>query len=152
MWNSLLFNKFLWNTKLEIISERLTRDLIIRPTRSSANFFFSSLISAPFFQRNINIVTLLYIFFWLYYFLFIFCRAVTWEKNEQNEHNSNGFYKFNVYRKRTKLSSPWTNKTPERYKQNTINDDLHLSKRISSNFDKEINLIKETLRLPITFH
>ena len=114
--------------------------------------FLCQLPYFTFFQRNFNIVTLLYIFFCLYCFLFIFYRAVTWEKNEQNEHNSNGFYKFNVYRKRTKLSSPWTTKTPKRYKQNTINDDLYLSKRISSNFDKEINLIKETLRLPITFH
>ena len=34
-------------------------------------------------------------------------------------------------------------KTPKRYKRNTINGDLHRSKRISSNFDKEIPLIKE---------
>ena len=53
--------------------------------------------------------------------------------------NINGTYKFNVYRKNTKLSSPWTSKTPKRYKRNTINGDLHRS----SNFDEEIPLIKE---------
>ena len=30
--------------------------------------------------------------------------------------NINGTYKFNVYRKNTKLPSPWTSKTPKRYK------------------------------------
>ena len=51
--------------------------------------------------------------------------------------NINGTYKFNVYQKNTKLFSPWTSKTPKRYKRNTVNGDLHRSKRISSNFDKE---------------
>ena len=59
--------------------------------------------------------------------------------------NINGTYKFNVYWKNTKLLPPWTSKTPKRYKRNTINGDLHRSKRISSNFDKEIPLIKEKL-------
>ena len=57
--------------------------------------------------------------------------------------NINGVYKFNVYQKDTKLPSPWTSKTPKRYKQNSIKGDLHHSKRISSNFDKEVPLIKE---------
>ena len=57
--------------------------------------------------------------------------------------NINGTYKFNVYWKNTKLPSPWTSKTPNRCKRNTINGDLHHSKRISSNFDEEIHLIKE---------
>ena len=52
--------------------------------------------------------------------------------------NINGAYKFNVYRKNTKLPSPWTFKTPFRYKRNTVNGDLHHSKRISSNFDEEV--------------
>ena len=38
-----------------------------------------------------------------------------------------------------------TSKTPKRYKQNTINGDLHRSKRILSNSDEEIPLIKENL-------
>ena len=57
--------------------------------------------------------------------------------------NINGIYEFNVYWKNTKLLSPLTSKTPKRYKRNTINGDLHRSKRISSNFDEEIPLIKE---------
>ena len=55
----------------------------------------------------------------------------------------NGAYKFNVYQKNTKLHSPWTSKTPKHYKRKTINGDLHCSKRISSNFDKEKPLMKE---------
>ena len=57
--------------------------------------------------------------------------------------NVNGTYKFNVYRKNKKLLSPRTSKTPKRYKRNTVNGDLHRSKRISSKFDEEIPLIKE---------
>ena len=57
--------------------------------------------------------------------------------------NIDGTYKFNVYRKNTKLPSLWTSKTPKRYERNTVNGDLHRSKRISSNFDEEIPLIKE---------
>ena len=34
---------------------------------------------------------------------------------------------------------------PKRYKQNTINGNLHHSKRISSNFDTEIPLLKENV-------
>ena len=34
--------------------------------------------------------------------------------------NINCTYKFNVYRKNTKLPSPWTSKTPKRYKWNTL--------------------------------
>ena len=59
--------------------------------------------------------------------------------------NINGADKFNVCQKNTKLPSPWTSKTPKRYKRNTINGELHRSKRISSNFDKEIPLIKEKI-------
>ena len=57
--------------------------------------------------------------------------------------NINGTYKFNVYRKNTKLPSPWTSKTAKRCKRNTVNGDLYRSKSISSNFDEEIPLIKE---------
>ena len=37
----------------------------------------------------------------------------------------------------------WSPKLQKRYKRNTINGNLHRSKRISSNFDEEIPLIKE---------
>ena len=55
----------------------------------------------------------------------------------------NGAYKFNVFRKNAKPLSPGTFKTPKHYQRNTINDDLHRSKRILSHFDQEIPLIKE---------
>ena len=55
--------------------------------------------------------------------------------------NINGTYKFNIYWWNTKLPSPWTSKIPKRWNAN--NGDLHLSKRISSNFDEEIPLIKK---------
>ena len=57
--------------------------------------------------------------------------------------NINGFYKFNFQRKSIKLKLPWTSKNLKRYKQNTINDDLHRSKRILSKLDEEIPLIKK---------
>ena len=60
--------------------------------------------------------------------------------------NINGTYKFKVYRKSINLPSPWTSKTPKRYKRNTTNCDFHRSKRISSNFDEEIPLIKEMFK------
>ena len=63
---------------------------------------------------------------------------------DTNLTNISGAYKFNVYWKKTKLPSPWTSKTPKHYKGNTINGNLHCSKRIS-NFDEEIFLIKEKL-------
>ena len=55
----------------------------------------------------------------------------------------NGIYKFNVYQKATKLLSPWTSKTPKLLKRNSFRGDLYRSKVISSNFDEEINLIKD---------
>ena len=60
--------------------------------------------------------------------------------------NINGAYKFNICRKNTKLPSPWTFKTSKRYKLNTINGNLLRLKRISSNFDEEISLMKEKFR------
>ena len=48
-----------------------------------------------------------------------------------------------IKKKNTKLPLPWTSKTTKRYKRNTVNGDLHFSKRISSNFDAENPLIKE---------
>ena len=44
-------------------------------------------------------------------------------------------------------NSPWTSKTPKRYKRNTVNGDLHRSRKISSNFEEEIPLIKEKFRM-----
>ena len=57
--------------------------------------------------------------------------------------NINGAYKLNVYWKNRKLPSPWSSKTPKRYKQNIINSGLHHSKRISSDLNEKISLMKE---------
>ena len=57
--------------------------------------------------------------------------------------NINGAYKLNVYWKNTKLPSPWSSKTPKRYKKYIIICDLHHSKRISSDLDEKISLMKE---------
>ena len=56
--------------------------------------------------------------------------------------NINGAYKLSVFWKNTKIPSTWISKTTKCYKGNTINGNLHRSKRIS-NFDEEIPLIKE---------
>ena len=45
--------------------------------------------------------------------------------------------------KSTKLPVPWSSNILERYKRNAITADLHRSKRISANFDKEIYRIKK---------
>ena len=56
--------------------------------------------------------------------------------------NSNGTYETLVYRKSSKLPTPWTSKVPKRYKRNNILGDLHRSKRISSNFNQEVEVIR----------
>ena len=57
--------------------------------------------------------------------------------------NENGSYSTEVHRKETKLPVNWSSKTPKRYKRNAINGDLYRSYRISSNFNKEIELIRK---------
>ena len=47
-----------------------------------------------------------------------------------------------VYRKTTKLPVPWTSNISKRYKRNTINTDLYRTKRIASNLDNELFIIK----------
>ena len=48
-----------------------------------------------------------------------------------------------VYRKSNKLPVPWSSNVPKLYKRNAINADLHRSKQISTNFDKEIYRFKK---------
>ena len=48
-----------------------------------------------------------------------------------------------LYHKTTKLPPHWSSKTPKRYKRNAINGNLHRAFRISSEFEKEVNIIKE---------
>ena len=57
--------------------------------------------------------------------------------------NQDGTVTTSVVRKETQLPIPWVTKAPKRYKRNTIIGDLHRSKRISSNFNKEIHAIKQ---------
>ena len=46
-----------------------------------------------------------------------------------------------VYRKPNKVPSHWLSKTPIRYKRNAITGDLHRSKKISSCFPEEVDII-----------
>ena len=48
-----------------------------------------------------------------------------------------------VYRKTTKIPVPWASNIPKRYKRNTINTDLYRAKRIASNLDNELVIIKK---------
>ena len=55
----------------------------------------------------------------------------------------NGKIEIAVYMKRTKLPVPWSLDIPKWCKTHTINANLHRSKQISTNFDKEIYRIKK---------
>ena len=46
-----------------------------------------------------------------------------------------------VYRKPNRVPSHWLSKTPIRYKRNAITGDLHRSKKISSCFQEEVDII-----------
>ena len=48
-----------------------------------------------------------------------------------------------VYRKKGSLPNHWKSVEPKRYKRNTILCDLHRALKISSNFEKEVKIIKE---------
>ena len=48
-----------------------------------------------------------------------------------------------IYRNGTKLPVPWSSNIPKQYKPNAINADLYHSKRISTNFNKEIYRVKK---------
>ena len=53
-----------------------------------------------------------------------------------------GVIETKVYRKTTKLPVPWSSNIPKRYKRNTINTDLYRAKRIATNLDNELVIIK----------
>ena len=57
--------------------------------------------------------------------------------------NLNGKIETKFYRKPTKLPVPWSSNIPKRYKRNAINGDLHRSKRIATDFEKEIVQIEK---------
>ena len=48
-----------------------------------------------------------------------------------------------MYRKTTKLPVPWTSNIRKRYKRNNKNTDLYRAKRIASNLDNELLIIKK---------
>ena len=48
-----------------------------------------------------------------------------------------------MYRKSTKLPIPWFLSIPKRYKRNTITTDLYRAKRIPTNLDNELVIIKK---------
>ena len=53
-----------------------------------------------------------------------------------------GAIETRVYKKTTKLPVPWASNIPKRYKRNTINTDLYRAKRIATNLDNELVIIK----------
>ena len=57
--------------------------------------------------------------------------------------DSEGATETKVYRKTTKLPVPWASNIPKRYKRNIINTDLYRAKRIASNLDNELFIIKK---------
>ena len=48
-----------------------------------------------------------------------------------------------MYRNSTKLPVPWSSSIPKRYKRNTITTDLYRAKRIPTNLDNELVIIKK---------
>ena len=59
---------------------------------------------------------------------------------------NNGIYETQVYRKETKTPTHWSSNISKRYKRNAISADLHQPKRISSNFDAEVQIIKSKFK------
>ena len=57
--------------------------------------------------------------------------------------NNEGAIETKVHRKTTKLPVPWALSIPKKYKTNSINTDLYRAKRITSNLDNELVIIKK---------
>ena len=60
--------------------------------------------------------------------------------------NNKGNITTEIFRKTSKLPVHLSSKFPMRYKQNAVIGDLHRSKKISSNFEMEIKVIKRKYR------
>ena len=60
--------------------------------------------------------------------------------------NNKGNIRTEVFRETSKLPVHWSSRVPKRYKRNAVIGDLHRSKRISSNFEMEIKVIKRQFR------
>ena len=54
-----------------------------------------------------------------------------------------GAIETKVYRKTTELPVPWTSNIPKRHKRDTINTDLYRAKRIATNLDNKLAIIKK---------
>ena len=59
---------------------------------------------------------------------------------------NNGIYEIQIYREETKIPTDWSLNIPKRYKRNAISVDLHWSKRIWSNYDTEVQIIKSKFK------
>ena len=57
-------------------------------------------------------------------------------------HNE-GAIEMKVYKKKTKLPVHWASNIPKRYKRYTINTDLYHAKRITSNLDNKLVIMKK---------
>ena len=78
-------NKNFVNKKLEIITKRLTRELMIRTTRFSGSSSLSAFLFylLPEKLQYYNII----VYFILLIYLFHFCWLVTWEKKHSKKKN-----------------------------------------------------------------
>ena len=56
--------------------------------------------------------------------------------------HNNDMIETRVHREKNKLPTPWISNIPKSYKWNTIQAELHQAKHISSNFTKEVTLIR----------
>ena len=56
--------------------------------------------------------------------------------------NQNGTYITQVHRKESKTPTHWSSCIPKRYKRNSIITDLHRAKRIATDFNKEVKIIR----------
>ena len=72
-----------------------------------------------------------------------------WNRKENSPdthlHNKDGICVTKVYRKETNIPAHWFSQIPKRYKRNSIKVYLHCTKKISTNFEDEINFIRNKL-------
>ena len=67
---------------------------------------------------------------------------------------NDGSYETSVHRKETKVPAHWSSKVPKKYKRNAIRSDLSCAHRISSDFNKEKEIIQNKFKrvdFPVPF-
>ena len=87
------------NKKLEIISERLTRDLMIRPTQTYLHDLQVPSLSAPLFHlpaEKLQYCNIIAYFNLLILFLVYYRRDVTWEKKRKINRTFTEFIHFST--------------------------------------------------------